>query len=1814
MRRSAPMALFIVLASMMSVTISHAQCLKLALRHDPPSGRFNPDSIMADTCYGTRTMGDGIVPWTRHYAKRYFDVELDRGFLSASAAADDEGFFDIDDFDTTHADYITWKQLSDDNGGLAIRRMFPEQTDTTLMSFFAWQLKFNDYARIDTVESVLKAMPSCRNASYAWQMAVLHGIPSDPGMKPKSKGADIANPGARLTNDGTTYSQQELGWQASHYEIDIPMAWEITKGTANVVVAVSDGFKHATKHQEHQDLHLSTNTTSPGNFLYSQSVGAGTVPHEFLADDGHGYHILHQVSAEENGVGMVGVAPNVKVIAVRQNVDPGQLDTDPNTTGLQNPHVMNHSYGAGALGEETLWSGVVMVGCLPNFLQYNENTQYVDGDGSASKPFYWYQNINWQSQPGVLVKSGTTSAEDVKMITVGGYHINQQLSTRIDCDYAGSVYKYTLSRGVRLRDSMNFSPGLLKFPSSSEGAQKRAQDRADAALDLIVPYCDGVIYGFDDTRLPKPTYDLSGHLGNSFAIPLASGVVGLMMSVHERLGRTGADVQRRAYDIMTFTADKIDDPGFTMSINQAFSKAKELRKVTVSFERQDVQAYPVPLPNKHMFEVSGLGDGQEGWNKYAIKLKLFEKFTAPDGKVDYRAVMKLRDPEGNDPLGRWWGNRVGFGRLNAFRSVAHAIPEVVGGESNVQHQYPAGSTLTWTKAHKLQGRSFLHLGKFKEDGKRVLDEGGIVPPGEPAYRNNNGKTLINTSQLSVGNLQTVVIDGILTTTAPGLNPTIATTGDGKILATGWMDNVTLSGYVYATDLRVRRLEEGNSIIFKSSSKPSVLYDTLWADGKGTVVIDEGTLEMQPASVIIVRGQARIVVKPGAKLVMEHGATIIDQRTDRGSPCIQLMASSGGKQGGKLEIADNMELVVIDAFVGIQSGAELVVGKAAKADGFPVANLFLRGAEIEKGGKLSINHEAIVHRSADASVLSSIVIKPEAVLEFPPNITTKINVPFDVHSGATLRVPPTAVAKIGALNVRSGGSVIVQGGGTLQFLDETNTVRGRLIAEGTPQNKAVVKAAQEVATRCEGIYKVPIVRLELSPDAWPVNPAEQGAPLDKSLRSYFHAQHATFENVFTTLRNMPVVSRQGGTLTLGMLTDVTFQADRKVFVDQTEGFKSSSKKLETRFRGGDHVLLNVEHSRTDFRELYKREFGQPANYGAFHVFSRSVTLLAVGNCVFGDAAGVIARPPSGKTYRDLDKKLLESDRGDYPVIGLKSTITLRLFQSDFAYLLTGVIAEGNGQNRFEGNSFAAMSTALRLKDISSTVCSNTMSSCVNGVWAEGGTVEVNHNTFGSEILSSGNRAMKSGDRAMYIGSGCFGTKHATVRVLGNTMTNYGTGLHAQSGRIEAGDAGGINFYVTTPPPVVVRGRNTFVRDGYNPGNNLYQLGQAEDAQQSDIFFDQGTANIVCGKTMFNAVRGQDQLQKKKGTAPITVRVSSNNFGVDSEDDIRRNELVRVDGTDLRNSEQPTSVNCTGLTRPRQETDCDPWPRNINGPGDIRAMLMAPQGNGLGQLPLCVLPNDADLGPTFAESLFDLAHAVVASPNMSAETRIDYLDYAVRALREHPNADSATDELVASLVDVSQNPAAPRILRARAVLECAGVLAEAERFSDAHQLLLISDQSLFTSFDSLSFVHMRDELQLRADIGLTDVQKTSMVAAIDVARIEHAKRSTTVGLSKSMMDRSQTTRSESGSMAVSVYPNPTQHHIIVRIDALPAGASANWLDVRVRSLTGEEVLRRRIDGVSVGHEVLLDELVLESGVYIVEAQSETSRSATIITVVR
>lgn len=1820
MRLSARMALLVFTIGVSLTSVAYGQCLMLALPHDPPSGRINPDSIMVDTCFGTRTPGAGILPWTRYYAKHYFDVQLDRGFLSASAAADDEGFFDIDDFDTAHADYSTWKQLSDDNGGLAIRRTFAQQTDTTILSFFAWQLKFNDYARIDTVESVLKMMSSCRYASFAWQMAVLHGIASDPGMKPKSSAADIAKPGARFTGSSDRQAQQELGWQASHYEIDIPMAWEITKGNDNVVVAVADnmalGRESSLDHQVHQDMKLVANG---GNYLFHESLGAGTVKLRPLmmannglslsGNDEHGYHIALQIAAEANDVGLVGVAPRIQVAAVGQSVNCGLMDCRPDVPNVQVPHVMNCSYGGSTSHAQSMEAGVVVVSSMANFQQYNSSFRFIEKymDGKVERRRV-YQNISWNEKPGneVVISQDGPRSRDYEVLTLHGYRVSARSVSRMSCDGGGQ----DLTSGVLLEDQSNFSPGVSKFPPVSSDYNTAEDIREAAALDLIVPYCQGMLYHYDVAGR-KPLYS-DGWIGNSYAIPLASGVVGLMMSVHDRLGQTGADVQRRVYDIVTFTADKIEDPGFVMTINQALEKSKLTQPVQALDCSDTLMAQVVPIPNKHMFDTYYCDNHDPQWDKHK---GLFEKQGS-----DLRANLKLRDPKGNDPLGRWWGNRVGFGRLNAFRSVAHAIPEVVNGVSNVQYEYANGSALSWANAHPMQGRSFLHLGKFKEAGKRVLDVGGILPPGEPPYRNNNGQTLVNTTQLTVSSSQTLVIDGILTTTTPDKNPKISTSGDGKILATGWVDNVTLNGFVNATDLRVRRSETGSAIIFKSSSKPSVLYDTLWADGKGDVVIEEGALEMQPASVIIVRGQARIVVKPGAKLVMEHGANIIDERADKTTACIQLMASSGGKQGGKLEIADNMELVVIDASVGIQDGAELSVGKAAKADGFPVANLFLRGVEVEKGGKLSINPEAIVRRSSDPSVPSSIVVKSSAVLEFPKAITTKIDVPFDVLSGATLRIPPTAVATIGALNVRSGGSVIVQGGGTLQFLDEKNTVRGRLIAEGIAQNKAVVKAAQEVAIRCEGIYKVPIVRLELSPDAWPVDATiPAGQTLDVSLRSYFHAQNAEFENVFTTLRNMPVLSRQDGTLTLGTLTNVTFKANRKVFVDQTEEFKSSSKKLETRFRGGNrgegNTLLTAEYSRTDFRELYKREYGQTPNYGAFNVFSNSVKTLTVDTCVFGDAAGSIAKPPSKTTYRDLKISRLESDGGDYPVIGLKSTMPLKVFRSDFAYLLTGILAEGrSGQNRFEGNKFTAHSTALSLKNISSTVCSNKITACVNGVAAEGGTLGLINNTFGGRMTPSDNRALINDLHPEYIGSGCLASAQTKVRVLGNSLKNYGTGLHAESGRFEAGDAGSVLLAAVGQPQVVEQGRNIFNRAEYDSKRNLYQLGQGTDAQQSDIFFDLGTANIVCGKTNFNMVADQKQLQKLKGTAPITVRVSSNNFGVDNANDIRRNELVFVEGTDLRNGQNHENQVCVFTARDRQEMDCAPWARDINGTGGLMAMLMAPQGAGQVQLPLLALPDDADLGPAFAATLFQLAHMVVASPNASPETRVDYLDYAIRAVREHPNADSATDALVATLVDVSQNQATAGTLRARAVLESAGLLAQSEHFAEAHQLLQISDSGLFTDFDSLSFVLVKDELAVRADSSLTVQQKSDILASIDVRRIEHLKRAETAFYKESIPPQPASATGSLSGLGVTVYPNPSRDHFIVRVDALPSSSIPQWLDVRVRSLTGEEVLRRQIADVHVGQQVRLDNTGLESGIYIVEALTEGSHSTTIITVVQ
>jgi lantibiotic leader peptide-processing serine protease len=115
--------------------------------------------------------------------------------------------------------------------------------------------------------------------------------------------------------DGDTFSP--LQWNMR--KIQAPEAHAITGGSPSVVVGVIDTGLDAT----HPDL--------DGNVDPANSASCvGGVPNQSPAawddDSGHGTHVAGVIAAESNGLGIVGVAPRVKIAAIKASQRIGTRD------------------------------------------------------------------------------------------------------------------------------------------------------------------------------------------------------------------------------------------------------------------------------------------------------------------------------------------------------------------------------------------------------------------------------------------------------------------------------------------------------------------------------------------------------------------------------------------------------------------------------------------------------------------------------------------------------------------------------------------------------------------------------------------------------------------------------------------------------------------------------------------------------------------------------------------------------------------------------------------------------------------------------------------------------------------------------------------------------------------------------------------------------------------------------------------------------------------------------------------------------------------------------------------------------------------------------------------------------------------------------------------------------------------------------------------------------------------------------------------------------------------------------------------------
>ncbi|MDS0528039.1 S8 family serine peptidase [Clostridium sp. SHJSY1] len=171
--------------------------------------------------------------------------------------------------------------------------------------------------------------------------------------------------------------------QAIQYQNGIPgidigaeKAWDITKGSSNVVVAVIDTGVDYT----HPDLsnNIWKNTKEiPNNYIdddqngYIDDVNGWDFynsDNSPMDDNGHGTHVSGTIAASGNGAGVIGVAPNVKIMPLKflNSVGKGYLADVLNAINYANKmgaKISNNSWG-GTVYSQALYDAVSNYGGL----------------------------------------------------------------------------------------------------------------------------------------------------------------------------------------------------------------------------------------------------------------------------------------------------------------------------------------------------------------------------------------------------------------------------------------------------------------------------------------------------------------------------------------------------------------------------------------------------------------------------------------------------------------------------------------------------------------------------------------------------------------------------------------------------------------------------------------------------------------------------------------------------------------------------------------------------------------------------------------------------------------------------------------------------------------------------------------------------------------------------------------------------------------------------------------------------------------------------------------------------------------------------------------------------------------------------------------------------------------------------------------------------------------------------------------------------------------------------------------------------------
>ncbi|MFE9306649.1 S8 family serine peptidase [Streptomyces sp. NPDC006706] len=294
---------------------------------------------------------------------------------------------------------------------------------------------------------------------------------------------------------------------------DLPMikadrAHEVTLGSSKVTVGVIDTGVDDT----HPDLAANFNRAASVNCVSGKPNTADGAWRPNKGESAHGTHVAGEIAAAKNGIGMVGVAPGVKVSGIKVSTPEGWFYTEAVVCGFiwaaeHGVDITNNSYYtdpwnfncADDLDQKALVEAV------------SRATKYAEGKGTVNVAAAG--NDNWDLAGKTILDPGSPNDS-----TPGDRVIDPKKCLDIPAMLPGTVTVSSIgAKGIKSSFS-NYGQGVIDV--SAPGGDSTAYQRPDA------PATSGLILG----TLPGGQYGYMA--GTSMASPHVAAVAALIKSTH----------------------------------------------------------------------------------------------------------------------------------------------------------------------------------------------------------------------------------------------------------------------------------------------------------------------------------------------------------------------------------------------------------------------------------------------------------------------------------------------------------------------------------------------------------------------------------------------------------------------------------------------------------------------------------------------------------------------------------------------------------------------------------------------------------------------------------------------------------------------------------------------------------------------------------------------------------------------------------------------------------------------------------------------------------------------------------------------------------------------------------------------------------------------------------------------------------------------------------------------------------------------------------------------------------------------------------